>query len=302
MTDRHSTALSAAVLGTRSVPHRVHAYLEAIVQMGATGERRLASVILFGSAATGGFSGAVSDVDLILVLPDGASTQDRHRLRDDVAGLEILHGIRKEPVRRPGPLEVLFDRLTANVRSFFVCTRGDLLSGEVARILDISSFQAAFVDRVVVPSIVGSGVTVWGEDLLPQVPLAPVRRRDVFRALSGFSGQVLLCVAAFPLLPSATKYAMGALKRSVHNCFFCYHSYPASLEDEVAFFQQLGRPNHALAQLLDLRREYRPSFAFVVRCLPAMVRLHLRTALENRFPRTMLRRGESAGPAVQRPA
>ena len=149
-----------------------------------------------------------------------------------------------------------------------------------------------YVDRVVVPSIVGSGVTVWGEDLLPHVPLAPVRRLDVFKALSGLSGQVLLCAAMFPLLPSATKYAMGALKRSVHNCFFCYHSYPAPLEEEVAFFQRLGRPSHALAQLLELRCKYRPSFAFVIRSLPAMVRLHFRTAFMNPFPRAMLRRGE----------
>lgn len=292
MTDRRSTILSLSFPETRSPPPRVHAYLQAIIQICATGERRLVSVILFGSAATGGFSAAVSDVDLILVLPDSASSQDRHRLRDEVAQLEILHGIRQEPAQPPGPLEVFFDRLTANVRSFFVCTRGDLLSGDVARILDIPQSQAAFVDRVVVPSIVGSGVTVWGEDLLPQIPLAPVRRRDVFKALSGLAGQVLLCVVVFPLLPSTTKYAMGALKRSVHSCFFCYHAYPAPLEEEVAFFQRLGRPSHTLTQLLELRREQRPSFAFVVRCLPAMVRLHLRTAFENSFPRAMLRRGD----------
>lgn len=276
-------------VGPGTLPPRVQAYLEGIVSMCASGEGGLVSVILFGSAATGGFSGAVSDVDLILVLRDGASLQARHRLRDAVSGLELLHGLRKEPARPPRALEVFFDRLTANVRSFFVCTRGDLLSGDVARILDIRQSQAVFVDRVVVPSIVGSGVTFWGEDLLPHVPLPAVRRRDVFKALFGLSGQVLLCAAVYPVLPAATRYAMGALKRSVHNCFFCYHAFPAPLEEEVAFFQQRGRPSPTLAQLLDLRREYRPSFAFVVRCLPAMARLHLKTALENRFPRATLR-------------
>jgi len=104
----------------------------------------------------------------------------------------------------------------------------------VARILDLRSSQAVFVDRVVVPSIVGSAVTVWGEDLLSHIPLSPVRRFDVFKAFFGLSGQALLCVAVFPVLPAATKYAMGTLKRSVHNCFFCYHTYPAPLEEEVA--------------------------------------------------------------------
>ena len=260
--------------------------------MGAMREYRLVSLILFGSAVTGGFSPAVSDVDLILVLPDDASSYDRLRLRNDVARFEILHGIREAPARPPRPLEVLFDRLTANVRSFFVCTRGDLFSGDVARILDIPPFQASFVDRVVVPSIVGSGVTVWGEDLLPYVPLAPIRRRDVFKALFGLSSQALLCIAAFPLLPSATKYAMSMLKHAVHSCFFCYHGYPAALKDEVAFFQQFRPTSKVMAQLLDLRREDRPSFAFVARCLPAIVRLHLRTAFKNRFPVAILRHGE----------
>jgi predicted nucleotidyltransferase len=291
MSDTHLIALSAPAAVPRSLPPRVHAYLEAIVRMCAEGGRALVSVVLFGSAATGGFSGAASDVDLILVLPDDASQDDRCRLRGDVARLEALHGFRPDSPHPRGALEAFVERVTANVRSFFVCTRGDLLSGDVARILDLRPSQAVFVDRVVVPSIVGSAVTVWGEDLLPHVPLSPVRRFDVFKALFGLAGQVLLCAAVFPALPAATKYAMGALKRSVHNCFFCYHTYPAPLEEEVAFFQRRARPSRTLAQLLDLRREYRPSFAFVVRCLPAMARLHLRTALDNRFPRAMLRRG-----------
>jgi hypothetical protein len=87
---------------------------------------------------------------------------------------------------------------------------------------------------------------------------------------------------------------MGALKRSVHNCFLCYQTMPAPLEEEIAFFQRRARPSHTLAQLLDLRREYRPSFAFVVHCLPTMARLHLRCALENQFPRVMLGRGSQA--------
>src|SRR5205814_5046053 len=102
-------------------------------------------------------------------------------------------------------------------------------------------------------------VTVWGEELLPHIPQPPIRRFDVLKAFHGLFAQVLLSLAVFPLLPNATKYAMGALKRSVHNCFFCYHGRPTALEEEVDFFQRLG-PNRTLAQLLDLRRVYRPSF------------------------------------------
>jgi hypothetical protein len=210
-------------------------------------------------------------------------------VRDDVARLEVLYGFRAgRPHARRG-LEAFVERLTANVRSFFICTRGDLLSGRVARILDIRASQALFVDRVVIPSIVGSAVTVWGEALLPHVPLSPIRRFDVLKAFHGLFAQALLSVAVFPALPDATKYAMSVLKRSVHNCFFCYHGRSAVLEEEVGFFQRHIGPSRTLAQLLDLRRHYTQSFAFVVRCLPTLAWLHLRTALDNRFPREVVR-------------
>jgi hypothetical protein len=73
-------------------------------------------------------------------------------------------------------VEKLLDRVTANVRSFFICTRGDLLSGNIGRILRLHPSQAIFVDRVVLANIVTSGVTVWGEAMLPLIPVAPIRR------------------------------------------------------------------------------------------------------------------------------
>jgi hypothetical protein len=41
---------------------------------------------------------------------------------------------------------------------------------------------------------------------------------------------------------------------------------------------------HPVKRLLDMRGQYRKSFCFVLRCLPAVLRLHLRTALDNSFP------------------
>ena len=81
-----------------------------------------------------------------------------------------------------------------------------------------------------------------------------------------------------------TKYAM-AVKRSVHNCYFCYELRRASLEEEISFFEHRLGSNRTLTQLLALRREYRTSFIFVVCCIPTLVRLHLRTSIDNRFLR-----------------
>jgi hypothetical protein len=37
------------------------------------------------------------------------------------------------------------------------------------------------VDRIVLANFVASGITVWGEAILPLVPVAPIRRFDVFK-------------------------------------------------------------------------------------------------------------------------
>lgn len=275
-----------ATRGIAFIP-RVRDYFESLVRASIESRLRLSSIILFGSGAIGGFSTTASDVDLILVVPDDTSMEDRNRLRTVVERIEGIHGFGKKGPQ--GKLAALVEKVTANLHSFFICSRSDLLSGRVERILDLRPSQALFVDRVVIPSIITSAVTVWGEDLLSQIPMAPIRRFDVFKAFHGLFGQALLIVAVFPLLPDSTKYAMSVMKRSVHNCFFCYRGHGASLEDEITFFQQRLGPSRTLSQLLALRREYRRSFAFVLRCLPTLVWLHLRTAVDNEFPRAVLK-------------
>lgn len=265
-----------------SGPARVQGYLDAVIEMCAASDSPPVSVILFGSAVAGGFSGTVSDVDLVIVLPNSASPECRQRLRAAIKELEIQHGMATS--RQPGALESLVNRITGSDHTFFMCTRDDLLSGDAGRVLGLPRAQAFFVDRVVVPSIVSSAVTIRGEELLGQMHLPPMRRLDVFKAFFGLISQLLLCAGLFPVLPGATGYAMGSLKRSVHNCYFCYHGRKAALEEEIEFFRQrLGRVA-ALEQLLSLRSAYVESFGFVLSCFPALVRLHFHTALDNRFP------------------
>jgi hypothetical protein len=274
-----------AGLADRTLPGRVSAYLDAV--LGAVHSERLplASLVIFGSAVVGGYAEGASDVDLILVVPDGTGDEERLRLRAIVEAVEALHGLRAAAAAPAARLDRFAQKVTANVRSFFVCTRSDLLSGEPARILGIPRAQGAFVDRSVVPSIVGSARTVWGEQLLPKVPLPPIRRRDVVKAGFGLCSQVLLSAALYPFVPAATKYAMGAMKRSVQNCHVSRELRPAPLAVAVARLEARYGVDRTLAELMALRAAYRPSFGFVLRCLPTIARLHLRTALGNSFPR-----------------
>ena len=278
-------SISDAASGAR-LPARIQTYIDALVQTCSQDRALLVSVVLFGSAAKGGFSADVSDVDVIIVVSDDASRAERLLLGERVARLETVHEFRAATTHTPGGLRTRIERAVGHGISCFVCTRDDLMSGDVARVLDLRSWEAPFVDLIVFASIVASAATVWGEDLLPRVPVPFVRRLDVFKALFGFSSQVLLSAVTFPVLPDATKYAMGALKHSLHSCFFCYQQRTTTLEDEVAFFNRRLGPSATLVELLSLRRQYRPSFAFVVRCLPTIARLHLRTAQDNRFTRT----------------
>jgi predicted nucleotidyltransferase len=265
-------------------PDRVEAYLDALVQTSAEDRQAFVSLVLFGSAAKGGFSGDVSDVDVIIVVPDAASHTQRRRLAGNVARIEAVHGLRQAAASSPRVPQALIERAVGHGLSCFVCTRGDLLSGDVARVLDLGPLEAPFVDRIIFASIVASAVTVWGEDLLPRVPVPSVRRFDILKAMFALSSQVVLSAATFPALPDATKYAMGALKHSLHSCFFCYHRRTATTDEEIDFFQRRLGPIQALGDLLTLRRQYRQSFAFVIRCLPAILRLHVRTVRDNPFP------------------
>src|SRR5437773_9473263 len=117
------------------LPVRVQTYIEALVQTCAQDRVPLVSVVLFGSAAKGGFSGDVSDVDLILVVADDTSRVNRRRLGEVVARLEAVHGLGPAMTDAPGRLQARIERAVGHGLSGFVCTRGDLISGDVARVL-----------------------------------------------------------------------------------------------------------------------------------------------------------------------
>ena len=264
----------------------VQQYIDAVTQLRPNGATSLVSVILFGSAARGAFSQS-SDVDLIIVVPDETSAEDRRRLRAKVNGLEIMHGFRPPESERTNLLESFAAHAGGHAQSCFLCARAELISGDVARIFGLRRAEEIFVERMLLASVMVSARTVWGEDLLSLVPLPALRRLDVFKSLFRSTSFILFCVAAFPVLSDATKYAMSTIKHALHGCYFCYQMKTASLDEEVQFFNaRLGR-NRALSDLPHQRENYHRSFTFVLSCLPTLVRLHLRTLRDNRFPRSV---------------
>ena len=264
----------AAILAHHEIPADscclIRKYIESIAQLRLSSGAPLVSVILFGSAAKGAFAAAVSDVDLIVVLPDSASQADRREIREKVFALEITHGFRSPSDRSRGWLEEYLERCAGYSLSGFVCTRSNLLSGEVSRVLGLSPFEAAFVDRIVLAGVIVSAVTVWGEELLTQVPIPALRRLDVLKALFNFMSAILMSAAVFPVFPNATRYPMGVLKHSLQSCYFCYHQKTASLQEGVEFFgSRVSRPK-IWNDLLNRRRIYTASLSFVLGSLPVL--------------------------------
>jgi hypothetical protein len=70
----------------------------------------------------GGFSAAVSDVDVIIVVSDDASRAKRLRLLADVVRLETVHELRPATMHRPGRLRARIERAVGHGFSCFVCS------------------------------------------------------------------------------------------------------------------------------------------------------------------------------------
>src|ERR1700674_6140198 len=96
-----------------AVPFRVQFFVETIVHTWADGGRALVSVVLFGSAAIGGWVETISDVDLILVVPDCATDEDTDRLHSEVERIETLQRLRSHSAHGQPALEKFRNRLTA---------------------------------------------------------------------------------------------------------------------------------------------------------------------------------------------
>ena len=94
---------------------RLDLYLQALSQLRA-GADPLVSVILFGSTAQGTFVAETSDVDLFIVLPDSARPEDRVRIRQEVADLEIAHGFRLPASRPKNPLAKFAEKTGPSTR------------------------------------------------------------------------------------------------------------------------------------------------------------------------------------------
>lgn len=265
---------------------KLREYLEELVGYFNAADVGVVSLIVFGSAVTGGFSNQNSDVDILVVIDDGTPKKYKKSVLQQIKKLEVKYGF-AEDVNNPfKKIRQSFLHMMSLKLSHFICYKRDFIGGRFARIFHISlllQFMAS-ASKIAFAGLLQSAQTFWGADLLKQVHIKPIRKRHL---LMSFVSVFNISLAAFFLYPfsgKATKMAMGALKAAIHNCSFCYGLSNAPLSDKTAFLISKFPQKQVLQDFLLLRNEYKNSFRFVSGVIGIIGRIYLKTLKEISFP------------------
>lgn len=267
------------------LPANIRDYLDALFELADQKSCEIVSIMIFGSAAKGGFS-PVSDVDLLIVLADEVPWNEKVRLKHELGALEFEHKLRERPKSNKESILTVVDRVAAQFKSQFVCYKRDFISGNSAAVFGINRvLESLFLStRIAFANDVISAKTVWGEDLLSQVRVPLLTKAHLVKNFVGLLLFNACAMGVFPVLPNATKYSMSALKWMLHTCHFCVTLKSSTVQEAVAFFQQEIEGDATLPELLSLRSHYRRSWRFVKGCCGTIVRLYCVTVREAAFP------------------
>lgn len=266
-------------------------YLDAVRQTADRRRQDIVSIWIFGSASIGGFSSAVSDVDLMIVLADDVTQDMKSDIRCEFEALECKHGLRACPNGRLEHLSAVCDQKIGGFKSLTLCYRRDLLAGNVSAVFEANAL-AELVNNTThlfcFASIVNSAQTIWGDDLVPRIPIPAITKKHFFKTLIVHLLRNACAFLGYPILPNGTKYSTAILKGFLHDCYFIYKAKGAPIEEEINFFRTKIGESKVFAQLLSLRGTYRPSPEFIIRCFRVMARLYTVTLRDNTFPFTVM--------------
>lgn len=288
-------AHSGGVETLADVPAKVRDYLHEVLKVANERGPDIVSVMIFGSVAKGGFS-PVSDVDLLVVLADEVPWKEKKRLEHDLAALELEHKLRERPKSKRELILTVVDRVAGQFKSQFVCYKREFISGNSAAVFGINPVLESLLltTRIAFANDVMSARTAWGEELLSQVRVPLLTKGHLVKNCVGLLAFNAAALAVFPVVPNATKYSMSALKWMLHTCHFCITLKPSTIEQEIEFFRARLEMDATLPALLSLRRDYQPSFRFVIGCFGTIVRHYAVTVQEKAFPISVKPRVASA--------
>lgn len=261
-------------------------YIDDVIRLAETRSSEIVSVATFGSVAKNGFSQSVSDVDLIVALADGVPGKTKRIISGELAALELKHRLREQPNSKREVVYARIDEAAGQFKSYFVCGKHDLLSGNTAAVFNVNPLAESLLisPHIAFANIVTSAKVIWGENFFDEIHIPTLSKAHLAKNCIGFLLLSACAVLWYPFVPNATKYSMSALKWMLHGCYFCYTLKSATVEKEVDFFQAKVGAGEVFTELLSLRREYHPSFGFIISCFIVLIRLYVITARENKFP------------------
>ena len=268
------------------LPPKAKDYLRDVLSLIDSKNSSAVSIIIFGTAISGGFSNAVSDVDIIIVLADHVPKKIKRILDEELHSLEYAHGFRRHAKSLIETLNKYANELAGMYLSHFVCYRHELLTGNSARVLNLLPVLSVFTSATRIPfaNIVLSGKTIWGEDLLQHVNILPIRRSHLLIGCALYLSTVFGAILWFPILQDPTKVAMVYLKWSLHSCYFCYNLKAATMQQEIEYFTAKLGEQTAFRELTSLRQAGRRSFGFVTKCFSMILKLYTQTLRDVTFP------------------
>jgi predicted nucleotidyltransferase len=275
-----------------STPLPIVEYLDAVRQTADKRRRDIVSIWIFGSASIGGFSSEVSDVDLMIVLADDVTQDVKLEMKCEFEALELRHGLRQCPKDGVEHLISALDQKIGGFKSLTFCYKRDLMAGEVSAVFEanaLAKFINGSTHLFCFASIIKSAQTIWGEELIAQIPNPAITKEHFLKNLLAHLLRNACALLGYPILPNGTKYSMAILKGFIHDCYFISKAKGAHIEEEINFLRTKIGESKVLTQLLTLRENYRPSPGFIIRCFRELIRLYAAILRENAFPVTVAR-------------
>ncbi len=197
------------------------------------------SIILFGSAAKGGLTSRISDVDFLIVLDDRVASS---AIRAAVSFMFTLqkYFFKSDDSSSLSRLLYFFEAGTGMFKSFFICFERDLLSTCFHRIFDVNRFLSWFMvpSKLVLNSIFSHSRVVYGKNYDFK---NFIRETTFFQIVKSF----ILCsfLYLFFIIVNCFKpvrrYLYESVKWSLLNCHFYLTGRSVKVKDTVSFFKKI---------------------------------------------------------------
>ena len=255
----------------KTLPMNIQLFIEEIA--GKLLKYDLISIFIFGSRE---FT-EVSDVDLIFVVK-GIEKHEMKKIKYELKSVEIKYGLRNLRDEFIGSFLNHLEEETGMFCSNFICTPQDLIEGNFSKIFNTNKFFTFLSPTNIVLSNVFQNLEIlYGEDITNFLPKFRISYFQIIKSVIMCSALSFLSILLLLFSKEATKYAMEAVKWSLHNTYFYNYRNSMTIDRLISFFIKTGYND--LNKLKKLRLKYRRDVFFNLHSLPLVIKLHINCIL-----------------------